>query len=98
MVSHFSASVGQAKALSHIQGALIDFIDDRAPRSDKIPTCPPDEWKSKSKTMGLSCKGDVVHTPLLLKIDEVLPGLPPPGYGAMVRAVDLYEGHVRDCL
>ena len=50
------------------------------------------EWGRKVGDVRISYQGEIVEKGQRLTLDQVLPGLPPAGYGASVPLVELCEG------
>ena len=62
----------------------------------KSPTL--DEWGKKLGDVRISYTGEIIEKAHQLTLDQVLPGLPPAGYGGSVPLIDLCEGELRERL
>ena len=72
------------------------FVDDSSESSDKFVKAPSSEdWDSKVDKMRISYHGEVVEKAQTLTLEQILPGLPPRGFGGKVPLVELCEGEVR---
>ena len=80
----------QRKALRMIEDYVSHFL-----REGVVPTT---NWKQTLKKLQLSYTGEEVKTAQMLTAATVLPGLPPQGAAASIRAADLAEGPVRQYL
>ena len=56
------------------------------------------EWGRKVGDVRISYQGEIVEKGQRLTLDQVLPGLPPAGYGASVPLVELCEGELKEKL
>ena len=57
-----------------------------------------DEWSEKLDGVRVSYHGEVIPKAQDLTLDQILPGLPPEGYGGCVQLVDLCDGIVKEKL
>lgn len=55
-------------------------------------------WCTRIADLSVSYVGEVVEKARWLSWKQVEPGLPPPGLGASLNAVDFCGGHVKDHL
>jgi hypothetical protein len=53
------------------------------------------EWGKRLGDVRISYHGEVVEKAQRLTLDQVMPGLPPQGYGASVPLIELCEGELR---
>ena len=75
------------------------FFDDTAEVKEKVVRAPaPGTWEAKLKDFRISYEGEVVEKAHGLTLEQVLPGLPPAGYGGSVPLLELCEGEVRERL
>lgn len=73
------------------------FVDDTSESSEKLLKCPScQSWPEKIEGFRVSYTGEVVCKAQELTLAQILPGLPPEGYGGCVELVDLCEGVVKD--
>ena len=76
-----------------------DFVDDTSESKDKVPRSPEmGEWGRKLGDVKISYQGEVVEKAQRLTLDQVMPGLPPAGYGASVPLVELCDGELKEKL
>ena len=93
------ATKGQEKALERLWGFVKEFMDDASECKDKIPRSPEmGEWESKLKSVRISYHGEIVEKAHKLTLAQVLPSLPPGGYGGSVPLVELCDGEVKELL
>ena len=75
------------------------FVDDTSETTDKLVKAPDSgDWDSKIDKMRISYHGEVVEKAQALTLEQILPGLPPPGFGGKVPLVELCEGEVQHLL
>ena len=75
------------------------FVDDASETPDKLVKAPDSEdWNNKVDKMRISYHGEVVEKAQALTLEQILPGLPPPGFGGKVPLVELCEGEVKRLL
>ncbi len=90
-------SKSQQLALDRLWNAVKVFMDDTSESSEKILKCPGYEsWPEKIEGFRVSYTGEVVCKAQQLTLAQILPGLPPEGYGGCVNLVDLCDGVIRD--
>eukprot|EP00438_Fugacium_kawagutii_P011318 Skav205073 [mRNA] locus=scaffold142:449288:454273:- [translate_table: standard] len=89
----------QAAALDRLWQAVKDFVDDVSESKDKVPKAPSmSTWGTRLGDVRISYHGEVIEKAQALTLGQVLRGLPPPGYGASVRLIDLCDGELRNRL
>ena len=89
----------QSQALDRIWELVKVFVDDNSESTSKVPRSPEmGEWGKKLGDVRVSYHGEVVEKAQRLTLDQILPGLPPMGYGASVALAELCEGEVREKL
>ena len=75
------------------------FVDDVSEVKEKLVKSPgAADWKDKLEGVRISYQGEIVEKAQELTLEQILPGLPPVGYGGRVSITDLCEGEVRECL
>lgn len=83
----------QQMALDRIWEVVRDFVDDRSETQEKVPRSPTlGEWGKKLGDVRISYQGEVVEKAHQLTLAQILPGLPPPGFGGSVPLVELCDG------
>lgn len=89
----------QQMALDRLWSTVRNFVDDTSETKEKIPRSPDmGEWGKKLGDVRISYQGEVVEKAQTLTLDQIMPGLPPPGYGASVPLVELCDGELREKL
>ena len=89
----------QQMALDRLWDRVRDFVDDSSESSDRVPKSPTlGEWGKKVGDVKISYTGDIIEKAHQLTLDQILPGLPPSGYGGSVPLIDLCEGELRERL
>ena len=89
----------QRMAQDRIWDQVKRFFDDTAEVKEKVVRAPaPATWEAKLKDFRISYQGEVVEKAHSLTLEQVLPGLPPAGYGGSVPLLELCEGEVRERL
>ena len=93
-----TTSVSQARGL-WIGLTVKAFVDDSSETKTKVPRSPEmGEWGRKVGDVRSSYQGEIVEKGQRLTLDQVLPGLPPAGYGASIPLVELCEGELKEKL
>ena len=96
-VCHGPPSRSQQLALDRLWESVKIFVDDTSESSEKLLKCPScQSWPEKIEGFRVSYTGEVVCKAQELTLAQILPGLPPEGYGGCVQLVDLCEGVVKD--
>ena len=96
-VCHGPPSRSQQLALDRLWDAVKIFVDDTSESSEKLLKCPScQSWPEKIEGFRVSYTGEVVCKAQELTLAQILPGLPPEGYGGCVQLVDLCEGVVKE--
>ena len=92
-------SKAQQMALARIWDVVRDFVDDRSETQEKVPRSPTlGEWGKKLGDVRISYQGEIVEKAHQLTLAQILPGLPPPGFGGSVPLVELCDGELREKL
>eukprot|EP00435_Cladocopium_sp_Y103_P069810 s1270_g34.t1 len=92
-------SQGQKMAQNRLWETVKDFVDDTSEVKEKVPRSPEmGEWGTKLGDVRISYHGEVVEKAQKLTLDQILPGLPPAGFGGSVRLVELCDGELRERL
>ena len=92
-------SKAQQMALDRIWDVVRDFVDDRSETQEKVPRSPTlGEWGKKLGDVRISYQGEIVEKAHQLTLAQILPGLPPPGFGGSVPLVELCDGELREKL
>ena len=92
-------SKSQELASDRLWQAVKTFVDDTSESNEKVPKAPQmGEWGKKLGDVRISYQGEVIEKAQRLTLAQVLPGLPPPGYGASVPLIDLVEGELKEKL
>ena len=92
-------SRGQQLSQERLWEASKVFVDDVSETSEKLVKAPDcSDWDAKIEKMRISYHGEVVEKAQPLTLEQILPGLPPPGFGGKVPLVELCEGEVRRLL
>eukprot|EP00435_Cladocopium_sp_Y103_P061594 s1327_g23.t1 len=90
---------GQKMAQDRLWETVKDFVDDTSEVKEKVPRSPEmGEWGTKLGDVRISYHGEVVEKAQRLTLDQILPGLPPAGFGGSVRLVELCDGELRERL
>ena len=98
-VCHRAATKAQKMAQDRIWTAVRIFVDDVSEVKDKFVKAPGyEEWNEKLDSVRVSYQGDIIPKAQSLTLDQILPGLPPEGYGGVVQLSELCDGAVRDLL
>ena len=93
------ATVAQKAIQDRIWQAVRVFMDDTSETSEKLLKSPGyEEWHGKLDGVRISYQGEAVPKAQLLTLEQILPGLPPEGYGGCVQLVDLCEGLTKERL
>ena len=75
------------------------FFDDTAEVKEKVVRAPvPSAWADKLQDFRVSYQGEVVEKAHQLTLEQILPGLPPAGYGGSVPLLELCDAEVRERL
>ena len=75
------------------------FVDDVSETTEKLVKAPDSgDWNQRLEKMRISYHGEVVEKSQSLTLEQILPGLPPPGFGGKVPLVELCEGEVKRML
>ena len=94
-----AATAAQKSAHDRIWQAVRIFVDDVSEVKEKLVKAPSyDEWSEKLDGVRVSYHGEVIPKAQDLTLDQILPGLPPEGYGGCVQLVDLCDGIVKEKL
>eukprot|EP00435_Cladocopium_sp_Y103_P048232 s510_g14.t1 len=94
-----TASKAQKMAQDRLWELVKDFVDDRSETTDKVPRSPiMGEWGKKIGDVRISYQGEIIEKAHRLTLDQILPGLPPAGFGASVPLLELCEGEVKERL
>ena len=89
-------SKAQKMANDRLWNLVKDFVDDNSEVKEKVPRSPNmGEWGKRLGDVRISYHGEVVEKAQKLTLDQVLPGLPPPGYGSSVPLIELCEGELK---
>ena len=89
-------SKAQRMANDRLWGLVKDFVDDSSESKDKLPRSPDmGEWGKRLGDVRISYHGEVVEKAQKLTLDQIMPGLPPPGYGASVPLTELGDGELK---
>ena len=73
------------------------FVDDVSETAEKLVKAPDSgDWNQRLEKMRISYHGEVVEKSQSLTLEQILPGLPPPGFGGKVPLV--CEGEVKRML
>ena len=91
-----AVSKAQKLANDRLWNLVRDFVDDHSETKEKLPRSPDmGEWRKRLGDVRISYHGEVVEKAQRLTLDQVMPGLPPQGYGASVPLIELCEGELR---
>ena len=94
-----AATAAQKSAHDRIWQAVRIFVDDVSEVKEKLVKAPSyDEWSEKLEGVRVSYHGEIIPKAQDLTLDQILPGLPPEGYGGCVQLVDLCDGIVKEKL
>eukprot|EP00438_Fugacium_kawagutii_P004851 Skav221072 [mRNA] locus=scaffold3118:298387:301731:- [translate_table: standard] len=89
----------QEMALERFWEAIRAFVDDTSESKEKVPrSTGVGEWGAKLGDVRISYEGEVIEKAHRITLDQVLPGLPPKGYGGSVPLVELCEGELKEKL
>ena len=89
----------QQAAIDRLREAATYMVDgtDGAEKGG-VPRTPSEGWEGKVKDGRLSYHGEIVAKAEPIELVRVLASLPPVGFGASVKLMDLCEGEIRDKL
>eukprot|EP00438_Fugacium_kawagutii_P020958 Skav211849 [mRNA] locus=scaffold305:925833:932175:+ [translate_table: standard] len=91
-----SVSKAQEKALERLWQSVRRFMDDGSESTEKVPrSVPVAEWGTKLGDVRISYHGEVVEKGQRLTLAQILPGLPPPGYGGSVPLLELCDDELK---
>ena len=94
-----SPTKAQKQCQDRLWSAVKTFVDDVSETKEKFIKAPPaSEWRSKLEGVKLSYQGEIVEKAQELTLEQILPGLPPPGYGGRVKLEDLCDGETKELL
>ena len=89
----------QKRCLDHLWESAKSFVDDRSEVKEKLVRSPStDEWSSKLEGVRISYHGESVEKAREITLAQIMPGLPPEGYGGRIQLADLCEGEVKELL
>eukprot|EP00438_Fugacium_kawagutii_P004408 Skav228593 [mRNA] locus=scaffold1161:70199:75552:+ [translate_table: standard] len=89
-------SKAQEDARQRLWNSVKVFLDDGSESQEKVPrSLAVGEWGAKLGDVRISYHGEVVEKGQKLTLAQILPGLPPPGYGGRVELAELCEGELR---
>ena len=89
----------QKMAQDRLWETVRDFVDDNSETKERIPRSPAmGEWGKKLGDVRISYHGEIVEKAHRLTLDQILPGLPPEGFGGSVPLIELCDGEVRERL
>jgi len=92
-------SKAQSLCQERLWEAVKVFVDDTSETKERLVKAPSSQdWDSKLEKMRISYQGEVVEKAQSLTLEQILPGLPPPGFGGKVPLIELCEGEVRRLL
>ena len=93
------ATAGQSACLQRLWESVKTFVDDTSEVKEKLVKSPGREgWKQKLDSFRVSYQGEIVEKAQSLTLAQILPGLPPVGYGGKVNIAELCDGRVKDML
>eukprot|EP00438_Fugacium_kawagutii_P006300 Skav233308 [mRNA] locus=scaffold4193:88579:93795:+ [translate_table: standard] len=91
-----AVSKGQEKAQERLWETVKRFLDDTSETTEKVPRgLATGEWGAKLGDVRISYHGEVVEKGQRLTLAQILPGLPPPGYGGSVPLIELVDGELK---
>ena len=83
----------QKEVLERLRRAAAYSLDSKdGVEKGGVPRAPKEDWPSKLKDSRISYKGEVIAKAEPLELDRIAAGLPPIGFGGIVKLVDLCEG------
>lgn len=89
----------QKRCLDHLWESAKVFLDDRSEVKEKLLKVPnTGDWSSKLDGVRISYQGETVEKARDITLDQIMPGLPPEGYGGKIQLADLCEGEVKELL
>eukprot|EP00438_Fugacium_kawagutii_P000873 Skav218505 [mRNA] locus=scaffold1564:7454:12902:+ [translate_table: standard] len=89
-------SRAQEEAQQRLWQAVKTFLDDTSESKEKVPrSLAVGEWGARLGDVRISYHGEVIEKGQSLTLDQILPGLPPAGYGGSVQLAELCEGELR---
>ena len=89
----------QKRCLDHLWESAKVFLDDRSEVKEKLLKVPNvGDWSSKLDGVRISYQGETVEKARDITLDQIMPGLPPEGYGGKIQLADLCEGEVKELL
>lgn len=89
-IKNLDPSLAQEAALSKLRDYVVDFV-----QGPEIPVL---NWGEVIRNVKIDYNNEEVKLPELVTWARLEPALPPLGGGARVRAADLAEGWLRECL
>eukprot|EP00438_Fugacium_kawagutii_P032030 Skav203167 [mRNA] locus=scaffold371:249779:253293:+ [translate_table: standard] len=91
-----AVSNAQEEARQRLFQAVKVFMDDTSESKEKVPrSIAVGEWGAKLGDVRISYHGEIVEKGQPLTLAQILPGLPPSGYGGSVQLAELCEGELR---
>ena len=98
-VCHRKPSRAQELCQERIWQAVRHFVDDMSEVKEKLVKAPERTlWEGKLDGVKISYQGEIVEKAQPLTLDQIISGLPPPGFGGKVALADLCEGETRRLL
>ena len=89
----------QKRCLDHLWESAKWFVYDRSETKEKLLKAPvTSEWDSRLKGVRISYQGETAEKAREISLDQIMPGLPPEGYGGRIQLADLCEGEVKEML
>eukprot|EP00435_Cladocopium_sp_Y103_P065934 s1385_g28.t1 len=89
----------QRMAQERLWETVKDFVDDTSEVKEKVPRSPEmGDWGTKLGDVRISYHGEVVEKAQRLTLDQILPGLPPSGFGGSVPLIELCDGELKERL
>ena len=89
----------QSACLQRLWESVRHFVDDNSEIKEKLVKSPGREsWNERLNDFRVSYQGEVVEKAQALTLAQILPGLPPVGYGGKVDILELCEGRVKEML
>ncbi len=89
----------QKRCLDHLWESAKLFVDDRSETKEKLLKAPnTEEWNSKLDGVRIGYTGETVEKAREITLAQIMPGLPPEGYGGRIQLADLCDGEVKELL
>ena len=80
--------------MEYLETAVTYFIDHRSGDCSLVPRSPETPWEGELRSEKMSYTGEILEVASPLTFDEVEPALPPPGFGGIVKLLDVVSPEI----